>query len=176
MEKCCCSIEKTIRIEYLYLDLNTCDRCVGTDEVLDEVVAVLKPVLELAGYQISYQKQEITTAEVAETYRFLSSPTILVNGRDIFGAITESDCGCCGDIAGVQVDCRVYEYEGKTYEVPTKEMLADAILKTIYTPAPCTCGEYQLPENLKRFFEGKENKAASSCCCCTGTQTEGCCC
>jgi len=165
---CCGSTskgKKEIRIEYLYLDLNTCDRCVGTDAVLDEVVEILRPALELAGYQLSYRKQEITTAEIAANYRFLSSPTILVNRQDIFGTITESDCGCCGDIAGVQVDCRVFEHDGKTYEVPTREMLADAILKTIYHPTACTCGEYQLPENLKRFFAGKEKKAASSCCC-----------
>ena len=169
-EECCCcgsasKLEKEVRIEYLYLDLNTCDRCVGTDAVLDEVVEVLRPALEMAGYQLNYRKQEISTAEIAKEYRFLSSPTILVNGQDIFGTITESDCSCCGDIAGVQVDCRVFEHNGKTYEVPTKEMLADAILKTIYHPTACCCGEYQLPENLKRFFEGKEKKQVSSCCC-----------
>ena len=165
---CCCSedkAEKKVTIEYLFLDLNTCDRCVGTDAVLDEAVALLRPTLVLAGYQVDYRKQEITNAELAESYRFLSSPTILVNGQDIFGTVVESDCGCCGDIAGVQVDCRVFEHVGKTYEVPTKEMLADAILRTLYNPAACCCGEYQLPENLKRFFEGKEKKAAFSCCC-----------
>lgn len=95
---CCCSAnkpEKEIKIEYLFLDLNTCDRCVGTDAVLDEVVAVLRPALELAGYQVVYRKQEIANVELAESYRFLSSPTIFVNGQDIFGTIVESDCGCC---------------------------------------------------------------------------------
>lgn len=33
---------KEINIDYLYLDLNTCDRCVGTDEVLDGVLDVLE--------------------------------------------------------------------------------------------------------------------------------------
>ncbi len=156
---------KEVKVEYLFLDLNTCDRCVGTEAVLDEVVAVLRPALELAGYQVDYRKQEITNAELAVSYCFLSSPTILVNGQDIFATIVESDCGCCGDIAGVQVNCRVFEHDGKTCEVPTKEMLADAILRTLFNPSACSCGEYQLPENLKRFFEGKEKKAATSCCC-----------
>ena len=75
------------RIEYLYLDLKTCDRCVGTDAVLDEVVETLRPALELAGYQLSYRKQEVYTVEIAASYRFLSSPTILVNGQDIFDTI-----------------------------------------------------------------------------------------
>ena len=168
-ESCCCcgsasTPEKEIKIEYLFLDLTTCDRCIGTDAVLDQVVEVLRPALELAGYQVNYKKQEISTAELAQHYHFLSSPTILVNGQDIFGTIIESSCGCCGDIAGVQVDCRVFEHKGKTYEVPTKEMLSDAILKTIYHPTASTFGEYQLPENLKRFFEGKEKKIVACCC------------
>lgn len=32
---------KEITIDYLYLDLNTCARCVGTDEVLEGVLDVL---------------------------------------------------------------------------------------------------------------------------------------
>lgn len=157
--------EREIKIEYLFLDLNTCDRCVGTDSVLDEVMVMLRPVLELAGYQVVYKKQEISNIQLAKEYRFLSSPTILVNGQDIFSTITESDCGCCGDIAGVQVDCRVFEYDGKTYEVPTKEILTDAILKTIYTPTSSCCDEYKIPENLVRFFDGKERKSEATCCC-----------
>ena len=61
-------------------------------------------------------------------------------------------------------DCRVFEYDGKTYEVPTKEMLADAILKTLYTPSACACTPYVMPENLKRFYEGK-NTSGNGCCC-----------
>ncbi|MGM9590953.1 MAG: DUF2703 domain-containing protein [Faecousia sp.] len=176
---CCCGCStvapasrKKLLIEYLYLDLNTCDRCIGTDTVLDEVVAVLRPALELAGYQVDYQKREMTTPQLAEQYHFLSSPTILVNGQDIFGTVQESNCGCCGEIAGVDVDCRVFAYEGKTYEVPTKEMLANAIFKSLNAQPVCSCGAYELPENLKRFYEGKARKAESTapcrcgCSCC----------
>lgn len=150
---------KKILIEYLYLDLKTCDRCVGTDAVLDKVVEGLKPALSLAGYQIEYQKQEISTPELAEKFHFLSSPTVRVNGRDIFGKIKETGCSCCGDIAGTHVDCRAYEDDGKTVEVPTEEMLADAILRAVYNPSGCSCGTYKLPGNLKRFFVGKKRKA-----------------
>lgn len=115
---------------------------------------------------VSYKKIKISTPELAEKYRFLSSPTIRVNGKDVCETVTESDCACCGDIAGVSVDCRVFEYEGKTYEVPTKEMLADAILKTLYAPTACSCTTYQIPENLKRFFEGKKNNELNCSCGC----------
>ena len=53
MEQCLLSGEnnkiKKIKIEYLYLDLNTCDRCVGTDAVLEEVIDELAPAFDIAG-------------------------------------------------------------------------------------------------------------------------------
>lgn len=168
---CSCSAEtetasndKKLQIEYLYLDLNTCDRCIGTNDVLKEVVDTLRPVLDMAGYEVEYKEREMSTAQIAEQYQFLSSPTIRVNGKDIFGEIKESNCGCCGEIAGTDIDCRVFEYKGKTYEVPTKEILTDAILKSIYAESSCDCTPYIMPENLKRFYEGK-NTSGNECCC-----------
>lgn len=158
-----------ILIEYLYLDLETCNRCIGTDAVLDEVVEALVPALALAGCSIDYRKVEMASAEVAERYRFLSSPTIRVNGHDICRGVVESGCDCCGEISGTDVDCRIFEYEGRSYEVPPKEMLARAIIKAAFAEEggrPCSC-DYTLPENLRRFFEGKEAKV-SSCSCGSG--------
>ena len=164
---CAAAPAKEVSIEYLYLDLHSCDRCVGTDAVLWEVVEVLRPALELAGFRVTCKKVEISTPQLAEAYRFVSSPTVQVNGQDIFDTVEENNCGCCGAIAGVPVDCRVFEHNGQRLEVPTKEMLADAILKRIYQPGPCACGGYRLPENLRRFFEGKTQKEkTASCGCC----------
>ena len=161
--------ERKVFIEYLYLDLKTCERCVGTDKVLEEVLEVLTPALKLAGYEVEYRKKEMTSAEEAKEYNFVSSPTIRVNGKDICDSVMENDCGCCGDISGTQVDCRVFEYEGKQYEVPPKAMLAELILKAAFSPkATRNFKEYKLPENLRRFYEGKTKK--SSCCC-----DDGCC-
>ena len=62
---CCCCNEtneqKEVKIEYLYLDLKTCDRCIGTDAVLEEVIKELTPAFELAGYKVRYDKTEIKT-------------------------------------------------------------------------------------------------------------------
>lgn len=161
---------KEIRIEYLYLDLNTCDRCIGTDIVLEDVIKELTSAFSLAGYHISYCKTEIATEKDAISHQFVSSPTIRVNGYDICSDVKESNCGCCGEISGTQVDCRVFEYEGKRYEVPPKSMLAESILKTAFASvktAPAT--PYELPQNLKNFFAGKRKK--NSCCC-----DSSCCC
>ncbi len=152
-------------VEYLYLDLKTCDRCIGTDIVLDQVVVMLKPVLELCGYDFEYKKFEMETSEIAEQYKFLSSPTIRVNGHDICQSVAENSCGCCSDISGTDVNCRVFEYNGEHYEVLPKEMLAEAILNSVFGQVEpyYSCGEYELPENLKEFYEGKKNKSSCSC-------------
>lgn len=157
---------KCVKIEYLYLDLHTCDRCVGTDVVLEEVAAVLQPVLELAGYEILYEKREMTTVKDAVKYEFLSSPTIRVNGEDICGTVKENDCGCCSDISGTAVTCRVFTYEGEDYEVPPKAMLAEEILRRVFggSPKETPREAYVLPQNLKDFYRGKMTKNAKCCC------------
>ncbi len=149
---------KEITIDYLYLDLNTCDRCVGTDEVLDGVLDVLEPALQLAGYKVVRRKTEMSTAEIAAEYQFLSSPTIRVNSKDICLTVEENDCGCCSDIAGCDVECRVFRYEDEVYEIPPKEMLANAILKTLFSDnVDITNTAYIMPENLKEFYASKNN-------------------
>ena len=160
MAGCCCDIKKVVKVEYLYLDINTCERCIGTDTVLENVLKELKGAFSLAGYSIAYKKVQIKTAEMAQAYRFLSSPTIRVNGRDICASVQENNCGCCGDIAGTQVNCRVFSYNGKKYEVPPKEMLAQRILKLAFQPQlpSLHIRKYVLPKNLKNFFDGKQRK------------------
>jgi len=156
---------KKVLVEYLYLDLETCDRCIGTDKVLDEVMMILSPALQLAGYEVVYNKIEMKTAELATRYKFLSSPTIRVNGQDICASVKENSCGCCSEISGTDVVCRIFEYNGKTYEVPPPEMLAQAILQQVFAPAAGNCSgqDYQLPENLKEFYDGKKGKSSCSC-------------
>ena len=162
--RCSESSKKEVLVEYLYLDLKTCDRCIGTDKVLDEVMLILTDALHIAGYEVEYKKIKMETAELAEKHNFLSSPTISVNGQDVFESVKENECGCCGEISGTSVDCRVFEFEGMTHEVPPKELIAQAILKKIFGNQSSDARTfYELPNNLKTFFEGKNSKTACSC-------------
>ncbi len=166
---CGTTAKKQAVIEYLYLDLNTCERCMGTEQVLDRVMQVITPALELAGFTVTYRKTEVANEQAAAQYRFLASPTIRVNGVDIGGALQENDCGCCSNISGTDVTCRTFAYGGQTYEVPPREMLAGAVLAAIFAPSTgeYTDEAYTLPENLAAFYRGKQEKA----CACKG----GCC-
>lgn len=159
-----------VLVEYLYLDLETCDRCVGTDDILEKVMEILTPAFEIAGYKVKYNKIKIETEELSRQYRFVASPTIRVNGHDICQSVAENSCGCCSEISGTDVECRVFEYNGKKFEVSPKEMIAEAVLKTAFVlveKAPYDSQEYELPENLRMFFAGKKSKE----CACNG----GCC-
>ena len=164
MSKCCCSSDnrcgqpqgkKPINIDFLYLDTTICGRRQDTETALDEAVA------SAAGHEVKVNKVNITTRELAIQYRFISSPTIRVNGNDIAVELRESVCEDCGDLCGDTVDCRVWI--GVEYNAPPKELLVDAILREMYNAKH---GEperaaYQLPENLETYFVAKASKDAA---------------
>ncbi len=159
----CCAPKKPkpVIIDYLYLDLDTCDRCQDTLSALDEAIKDLSLVMNSAGLYIEVRKTLIDTRQKAIEHKLLCSPTIRINGVDIDGDIRETSCGCCSDICGDDVDCRVWTYEGEQYTAAPKKLLMNAILKAIYAEqAKPDEREYELPDNLNKFFSSKEAKGA----------------
>lgn len=166
---CCEDIEesqmeegKKIIIDFLYLDLYICTRCQGTDEGLDKAIEDVVAVLKLTGIEVVVNKIHIINKEMAIQHKFVSSPTIRVNGRDIQMEVKESLCESCGDLCGDDVDCRVWVYKEKEYNVPPKAMIIDAILQAVYGDSKTSVEDennketYKLPENLRKFFESIE--------------------
>lgn len=161
---CCSARQETVEkeniiIELMYIDLTTCDRCIGTDSNLDEAIAEASGLLASTGRRIEVRKILVETEKQAEELGFISSPTIRINGQDIQLEFKESLCGCCGEIVGEDIDCRVWIWQGKEYTTPPKAMLLEAILRHIYGQ-PQEAGKVvtqqkQVPENLKRFFASK---------------------
>ena len=153
--RCCGTSEdkKSVVIEYLYLDLNTCERCARTEKVLKSVVDELRHAFEIAGYSLECHKVLIETAEMATAYRLHSCPTIRINGRDICTFVKENDCACCGDIAEAEVGYS----NGKIYESPLAEKIAEAIIQWALVPQVpfFLTNEYVLPDGLKKFFDSK---------------------
>ncbi|MCG1013202.1 DUF2703 domain-containing protein [Tepidanaerobacter sp. GT38] len=154
--------KRKIIIDFMYLDLSICTRCQGTEDSLEEAIEDVAKVLELAGAEVIVNKVHIDSKEKAIQYRFESSPTIRINGKDIQLETRESLCESCGDLCGDEVDCRVWVYKGKEFNVPPKAMIVDAILRELYSDKQGQLNDradskaYQLPDNLRRFFESVE--------------------
>lgn len=164
---CSCGSLKKVIIEYLYLDQEVCDRCIDTEEILKEAIDNVSEELEKKGFEVIYRKTQIENQLMATKFRFVSSPTIRINGYDIFSTVYENECGCCSSIASESVKCRAYEYEGEVYDVPTVEMVSESILKQIESCCDIKRVEnkYVIPENLLTFFEGKDKSRSNGCNC-----------
>lgn len=147
---------KQINIDFLYLDLNICERCIATGNTLDGALKMLTPIFEVLGYSVKVNKVNITTEKLAVQHRFVSSPTIRVNGIDICNELRESECENCGNLAGCSVDCRVFVYEGKEHTQPPTAEIADGILQVLYGNMQKKKNNYTLPNNLKKYFIGRE--------------------
>ena len=79
-----------LRIEFLFLDLTTCTRCRGTDRSLESALEVVDDLLTSAGIEVEVEKIQVESAEQARQLRFVSSPTIRVDGRDVALELRES--------------------------------------------------------------------------------------
>lgn len=152
----CCPTTKHLNVEYLYLDLERCDRCQSTDQRLADALELLRPVLSELGYSFKLNKLHMDTLEMTLKYRFLSSPTIRINDIDLFEALTENECGCCSEISGHATACRTFEEDGQKVNAPSIKLLLERILHFVLDkPKPTFKEPYILPENLKQFYEKK---------------------
>jgi hypothetical protein len=181
--------EKQVEIEFLYLDLDVCTRCKGTDANLETALRILQEVLRASGTNVSMRKMLVDSEETARKFNLLSSPTIRVNGRDIALKFRETPCDSCAGTCACDggVDCRVWDYEGVEYTEAPVPLIVIALLSEIYESQsshhPAPNGPFELSENLKHFFEAKAAKrAAVSCCaaeekmsCCEPSEKSSCC-
>lgn len=175
-----------LRIEFLFLDLETCTRCRGTDQSLEAALDVVRDVLAATGIQVEIDKIHVQSAEQARELRLESSPTIRVNGRDVAVELRESPCGseACTDGCGESIACRVWMHAGQEYTEPPVALIVDAIRREVHrgavvTPEP-DAAAYELPENLERFFAGKAPARAATAApaqqdCCSPAEHQYCC-
>lgn len=68
--------------------------CVGTDRNLESALDLAREVLEATGVEVEVNKIHVESAGQARELRFVSSPTIRVNGCDLAFELKESACGC----------------------------------------------------------------------------------
>lgn len=173
-----------LKIEFLYLDLDVCTRCQGSEANLEEALVEVSTLLKAAGIQTALQKTHVQSLEQAQALGFASSPTIRLNGQDIQLELKENACPSCSELSGTPTNCRIWVYQGQEYSVPPKAMIVDAILRAVYGGAQENAPRRAQPalgmENLQSFFEAKQRQtsaggwlpetAPASCC-----STAGCC-
>jgi hypothetical protein len=156
---------REIDIEFLYLDLEVCEQCKGSEGNLDEALREVSAVLEKTGVVVNLRKIHVQSLEQAEALQFISSPTIRVNGRDVTIEVKENYCSSCSELSGGETYCRVWNFQGEEFSTAPKSLVIEAILKEIYgADAGSESGETSEEqikkslENLKRFFAGRASR------------------
>jgi len=176
------AVPRAIEIELLALDLTSCTRCVGTLENIERAIDTVRPVLEVTGAQVNVRRLVIESEEQARQYRFVTSPTVRINGKDIAFETLESKCDSCTDLCGCDegTNCRVWRYQGKEYTEAPVGLIVEALLHEIGSSDRAggdgTSVYEEVPENLRRFFTSKSAKQpAGTESCCPSTAQVTCC-
>jgi len=172
---------KTVTVDFLFIDLEVCTRCLDTNANLEAALSEVSQVLAAAGVEVAVTRTLVESEEQARALRFFSSPTIRVNGKDIALEFRESRCETCESCAcNGTVNCRVWVFQGREYTEAPTAMIVDAILREVYAGQPQSAPE-QVPfeavrENLARFFAGKaQQKATEESLCCSAVEQASCC-
>jgi len=158
---CCPSprSQRTITIEVFYLDSDVCDRCRNTLTALDDAVTLMKPVIRALGCTLTIHRVHITSLSLAQQHRFLGSPTVRVNGRDVNENLAEDSCLACGSLCGDSVTCRIFTYQGQTTQILPLGLMIEAMMRALLSPTSHQDNTpYEVPENLTCFFQGQSTK------------------
>ncbi len=116
-----------LKIEFLYYNKTICKRCSSTDISVKLTLRELKKVIKSNKLKISFKERKLPESK---TYL---SPSILINGEDVEKLVNKSSkqksnvCSDCCKLIGHSVNCRTFNYKGKSYEYIPKEMILEAI-------------------------------------------------
>ena len=123
---------RRLEVEFLYLDLEQCDRCQGAEASLEAAVALVRPALAAAGVAVEVRKVHVQSEEQARRVGFSVSPTVRINGRDLEPEPAASFCGSCSELFGRDVSCREWTFGGASYTSPPQGLFVEAILRHAY--------------------------------------------
>ncbi|RDI72616.1 DUF2703 domain-containing protein [Halopelagius longus] len=165
---------RTVTVEFLFLDRERCDRCGDTEASLREAVdAAAAPLAEL-GVDIALRYVHVANEADARRARLETSPTVRVDGRDVQPDYEESECDSCGELCDCGdacgeggIGCRIWSYRGEERESAPVGLLLEAILRAaVRGGAPARPeASFRLPENLRTFFGADAAEERRNSCC-----------
>jgi len=164
---------RTVTVDFLYLDNESCDRCMGTEDALEAALERTEPVLDALDVEVTVRDIHVSTLDAAEATQLAVSPTIRINGRDIQPDYIENTCESCGDLCECDgdVDCRLWQYRGEEHSTAPVGLLVESLVQAI-APNGMQASEsresqaYQLSSNVRDFFEGAGSDEADCGCDC----------
>lgn len=110
------------RVEVLYFD-----GCPNTDLALRRA----REAVRLVGVEADVTAVKIEGSEDAATHRFLGSPSVRVDGKDVEGVSSDESYA---------LRCRVYSFEGRMEHAPPVEWIAAALRGKVVTGSVATDG------------------------------------
>ena len=161
----------SLNVEFLFLDDEVCQPCSSMARALDEAIEIVAAPLASMGVDVHVEKIHIVDLKTAETHKFMTSPTIRINGNDIDPARTEEECGTCGDLTGgrTAVNCRNWHWRGQVHQTAPTGKLVEAIMDMATRSKADCCTDisdeaaYTVPENLRAFFVVRESGDKRCC-------------
>ena len=150
-------LPEKLRIDFLFLDLTTCTRCLGADASLEAALDAVDDVLAPPASKPRSTRSGSSSREQARALRFVSSPTIRVDGATSRWSCARARAARrrAPTAAAITSPAASGCYRGQEYTEPPVAMIVDAILRRVYGPAPLRRsrrGRYELPENLRAFL------------------------
>ncbi|MEK9143359.1 MAG: DUF2703 domain-containing protein [Patescibacteria group bacterium] len=89
-----------LRIDFFYFDRQSCQRCKETDRNLQDAISEL-------GLKVKIKKHKLHDhEEYVEGFGKVVSPSIFLDGKDIFLKTNTSSCDECSSLCGKAVHCR----------------------------------------------------------------------
>lgn len=164
---------RTITVDFLYLDDQTCERCMGTQAALETALNRVEPILDALDVGITLRDVHVSTLAAAEATRLAVSPTVRIDGRDVQPDYLENACESCGDLCGCvgDVDCRLWRYRGEEYTTAPVDLLIEALVRAIAADQPRSdrpggSSADGLSANVRGFFEAAADDDSGCGCDC----------
>lgn len=107
-----------MHIDFFYYNLQTCTRCQDTYHNLTQALQELNVRIKIHKHKLHDHEEDV------KGFGHVVSPSIFVNGKDIFLSVETSSCSECSDLCGASVDCRAESDENDSF---SKRNIKEAI-------------------------------------------------